>query len=224
MLPPIDGVSIGKHPTISRLMKGVFQNRPPSRRMFQSWNVAAVFENLPLPDSFVNAQRRCAFLLAMASSRRPSEIAALKCSPAFMKISPDKVRFLPPKLSKTDRQNHLGPPIAIQRLPTSTLQSPCPVVALEALLSFREEKNIAHDNVFSLPFAPFSPIDVSHFSGLIKECFRRAGISAPSGSTRSISVSDAFAKGASIGEVMLAGDWSAASTFYRHYLRPSASL
>ena len=146
----------------------------------------------------------------------------LKCSPAFMTITPGKVRFLPPRLSKTDRQTHLGPPIVILRLPVSNRHSPCPVEALEALLSVRNSLNIAHDHVFSLPHPPHDPIDVGHFSSLIKECFRRAGIAAPPGSTRSISVSDAFAKGASIKEVMLAGDWSAASTFYKHYLRPSA--
>ena len=112
----------------------------------------------------------------------------------------------------------------ISRLPSSTLQSPCPVKALEDLLSLRAAKNIAHDNLFSLPHSPFDPIDVGRFSKLIKECFRCAGVSAPPGSTRAISVSDAFAKGASIKDVMDAGDWSAASTFFNHYLRPSASL
>ena len=220
MLSPIDSFSIGNHPVISRLMKGIFHKRPPSRRMFQAWNPASVFEQLPSPDSFVGALSRCAFLLAMASSRRPSEVAALKCSPAFMTLSPEKVRFLPPRLSKTDRQTHLGPPIEISRLPRSTPQSPCPVEALEALLSFRSRLSILHDNVFSLPSSPSVPIDVAHFSALIKDCFRRAGVSAPPGSTRHMSVSDAFAKGASIEDVMRAGDWSAASTFYTHYLRP----
>ena len=224
MLPPIDGFSIGNHPTVSRLIRGIFQNRPPSRRMFQSWNVTSVFEKLPPPDTFVNAQRRCAFLLAMASSRRPSEIASLKCSTAFMTISADKVRFIPSRLSKTDRQNYLGPAIVIHRLPSPSPQSPCPVEALESLLSLRNSLNITHDHIFSLPHPPFDQIDVGNFSRLIKECFRRAGVSAPPGSTRSISVSDAFAKGASIDEVMKAGDWSASSTFFNHYLRPSASF
>ena len=173
-------------------------NRPPSRRMFQSWNVTSVFEKLPPPDTFVIAQRRCAFLLAMASSRRPSEIASLKCSTAFMTISADKVRFIPSRLSKTDRQNHLGPAIVINRLPSPSPQSPCPVVALESLLLLRISLNIAHDHIFSMPHPPFVQIDVGHLSSFIKECFRHAGASAPPGSTRSISVSDAFAKGASI--------------------------
>ena len=76
MFPTMDGHSVGSHPTISRAMQGIFNERPPSRRMFESWNVSKVFDALPPPSSLKDAQKRCAFLLAMASSRRPSEIAS----------------------------------------------------------------------------------------------------------------------------------------------------
>ena len=42
-LPPVDGHEVGHHPLISRLLRGIFQNLPPTRRFFASWNVAAVF-------------------------------------------------------------------------------------------------------------------------------------------------------------------------------------
>ena len=82
---------------------------------------------------FIGHQRKLAFLLAMASSRRPSEIASLRSGPAFMIINPESVRFLPSQLSKTDRPDHLGPPILIRRLPAFSGgdASLCPVSALE---------------------------------------------------------------------------------------------
>ena len=205
-------------------MKGIFNSRPPSRRLFHSWDVAKVFSSFPSSNDFAVLQEKAAFLIAMASSRRPSELATLRCDSQFMSIDGAAVRFIPSALSKTDRQTHLGPAIRILRLPTSDDASPCPVATLEALLQRRRELRISHDYVFSSSSSPHTPISVTGFSALLRSSFRRAGISAPPGSTRSISVSDAFARGANINEVLLAGDWSAAQTFFRHYLRPSASV
>ena len=73
-------------------------------------------------------QRKLAFLLAMASSRHPSEVVLLRCGAAFMIINADSVRFLPSRLSKTDRPGHLGPPILIRRSPGTTfLSAPSPL-------------------------------------------------------------------------------------------------
>ena len=179
----------------------------------------AVFDRLPRPLDFSALQRRCAFLLAIASSRRPSEVASLRCDPAFI-ISPDNVLFLPPQLSKTDRQTHMGPPILIRRLPPSSPH--CPVAALEDLLA-RTSLGIRHNFVFSSPSSPLQPISVSAFSNLIRWAFSQAGIDAPSSSSRHISVSEAVAHGLPIDEALRAGDWSGASTFFRHYFRPSGA-
>ena len=224
-LPAIDGLPVGQHDLVCRLVKGVFQRRPPTRRLYQSWDVGAVFAvfaewNLPL--DFSQIQRKAAFLLAVASARRPSELASLRCSAAFMIIGGDRVRFLPSRLSKTDRSQHLGPPIVVRRLPPEDSAS-CPVSALEQLLQRRRELGIAHDFIFCDFHAPYSPISTTAFSDRLRWALRRAGISAPPGSTRSVSVSDAFARGVDIQTVLHAGDWSRAQTFYRHYLRPSAA-
>ena len=228
-LPPFDGHEIGRHPLVSRLIRGVFQRRPPQRRFFPSWNVAsvfAVFASAPLPLDFFTMQRKVAFLLAIASSRRPSELASLRCSAAFMIINADCVRFLPARLSKTDRPDHLGPPIVIRRLPAFSGDdvSLCPVASLEDFLLFRRALAIPHDSLFSADSSPYPPLNTASFSNLLRWAFRRAGIDATPGSTRSISVSDAFARGVGVQECLVAGDWSGANTFFRHYLRPSASV
>ena len=224
MLPDFDGHSVGNHPTVARLLKGVFNRRPPSRRLFQSWDVSKVFSSFSASSDFADLQQKAAFLIAMASSRRPSELATLRCDAAFMIIDEAAVRFLPSALSKTDRQTHLGPAICIARLPSSDDASLCPVAALEALLLKRRDLDIQHDFVFSSSSSSRTPISVAGFSSLLRSCFRRANIVAPPGSTRAMSVSDAFARGVSIDAVLMAGDWSAAQTFFRHYLRPSASV
>ena len=43
---PIDGVVVGKHPLVSRLLKGIYNRRPPQPRYFTTWDVAAVLDHI----------------------------------------------------------------------------------------------------------------------------------------------------------------------------------
>ena len=117
----------------------------------------------------------------------------------------------------------MGPPIVIHRLEGSDMTL-CPVTALEDLLRFRHDLHLSHDYVFCQFKSPFLKVSTASFSRRLAWALRRAGIDAPPGSTRSISVSDAFARGVDLAAILDAGDWSGAQTFYRHYLRPSFAL
>ena len=46
----VDGVSIGQHPLVSRLMKGAFHARPPLPRYVGTWDVATVLTHLKRHD------------------------------------------------------------------------------------------------------------------------------------------------------------------------------
>ena len=39
MLLPVDGYSVGEHPIIARLLKGMFHIRPPEPRYSFTWDV-----------------------------------------------------------------------------------------------------------------------------------------------------------------------------------------
>lgn len=41
-----DGTCVGKHPLVSRLMKGIFQEKPPRPKYTEIWNVFIVLEYL----------------------------------------------------------------------------------------------------------------------------------------------------------------------------------
>ena len=222
-LPHIDRVAVGEHPLVCRVVKGIFNQRPPTRKIYDAWDVGKVFKvftSWPCPLSLKQLQRKAAFLVAMATSRRPSELASLRCSSSFMSSTSDELRFLPSCLSKTDRQTHLGPPIVIKRLsgPDSSL---CAVAALENLLQLRSSLQLDHDYVFFQFKPPYEKVSTASFSQRLAWALKAAGISAPPGSTRSVSVSDAFSRGVDLAAILRAGDWSGAQTFYRHYLRPS---
>ena len=43
---PVDGVVVGNHPLVSRLMKGVFNSRPPQPRYAVTWDVGLVLNHI----------------------------------------------------------------------------------------------------------------------------------------------------------------------------------
>ena len=45
-LLPIEGSSVGKHPLVCRLLKGVYNKRPPRPKLFPSWSVDKMLETL----------------------------------------------------------------------------------------------------------------------------------------------------------------------------------
>ena len=219
-LPLVDGVPVGQHPFVKRLMKGVFNKRPPSRRLYPSWRIADVckiFEDWPSPLPLGLLIKKTAFLLAMASSRRPSEISSFRISPQFFSSNATSARFVPTRLSKTDRPDHMSPAITVYRL----LDDPslCPVVATEQLIAARAPLAINHDYLFCAESAPYAPLSTSAFSRRISWILMRAGVSAPPGSTRAMSVSAAFSGSLDLGAILRAGDWSGAETFFRFYCR-----
>ena len=42
----VDGVNVGSHPAVTRLLKGVFNSRPPQPRYLSFWNVGLVVQYL----------------------------------------------------------------------------------------------------------------------------------------------------------------------------------
>ena len=219
-LPQVDGAPTGQHPMVKRLMKGVFNQRPPSRRLYPSWNasdVVKIFEEWPSPPQFKDLIRKTAFLLAMASARRPSELASFRISPQFFSSNATSARFVPTRLSKTDRPDHMGPAIIVYRL--ADCPSLCPVKSTEELISARSSLDIHHDFLFCADSSPYAPLSTSAFSRRISWVLQRAGVSAPPGSTRAMSASAAFSGSLDLGAILRAGDWSGADTFFRFYCR-----
>ena len=42
ILPPAVGIPVGQHPDITRLLNGVFNTRPPEKRLVQEWDLVKV--------------------------------------------------------------------------------------------------------------------------------------------------------------------------------------
>ena len=217
-LPHIDGVAIGEHPLICRLIKGIFNKRPPTRRAFDAWDVSKVFKvfsSWPAPLSLKQTQRKAAFLVAMATARRPSELSSLQCSASFMTSTMDELRFIPSCLSKTDRQTHLGPPIVVTRLPDSD-SSLCAVKALEDLLRIRSTLQLDHNYVFFQFKPPYEKVSSATFSQRLAWALKSARISPP-GFYSVCFRPDALARGVDLEPILGAGVGPARG----HCIRPS---
>lgn len=79
-LPRAEGVEVGKHPLVVKLMRGAFNSNPPSPRYETIWDVNVVLQfvgSLPVQLGKLDLAGKTACLLAMATYLRISELAAI---------------------------------------------------------------------------------------------------------------------------------------------------
>ena len=83
-LPPVDKIPVGQHPFIIRLLKGVFNSRPPVNKIVPEWNLLIVLQVLkecpfePMnkaPLKFV--MWKTVFLIAITTFRRCGDLQSL---------------------------------------------------------------------------------------------------------------------------------------------------
>ena len=102
----VDGYTVGQHPLICRLVKGVFQARPPLPRYTHTWDVQKVLNYLDsLGDnktlSLKHLSWKVAMLLALSRPSRSADLSKLDLSRHVYK--PDGVCFYPSALAKQSR-------------------------------------------------------------------------------------------------------------------------
>jgi hypothetical protein len=217
-LAPVDGVNIGDHPLIKRLMRGVFKTRPSRRANPTPWDplkVFHIFQQWPVELSLSQLMRKAVFLMSLATAKRASELQALLCDHLHFRQEGENLRFVPSRLTKTDRPGCLTPPFYVK--PWKEDSRLCPVEAVLQLVAEREHLRLQHSALFFSWSSPHRPMDAAAIGRCIAYCLGKAGIDATPGSTRSVAASAALAAGASLGDVLGMGNWSNASTFFRFY-------
>jgi hypothetical protein len=167
-----------------------------------------------LPLSCTQLVRKCAFILAILSGRRLSELFGLKCDVNHLQISNEFVQLVPASLSKTDRAGRLGPPICLRSWREGA--SICPVAVIGAFMEARDVLDICHDRLLFDARRPDSIVTLETFRGFISKCLRNAGIDAPPGSTHATAALSDLGRRVCLGNILRMGDWSASSTFLRH--------
>ena len=120
VLPPIDKVPIGQHPYIIRLLKGVFNSRPPKVKLLPDWDLQKVLNMLqkspfePLKyTSLKHLTYKTIFLVAITTFRRCSDLQALRLGEESVTVTSRGLFLVRQGLSKQDRPNHFGSKIFV---------------------------------------------------------------------------------------------------------------
>lgn len=235
VLPAIDKVPVGQHPYIIRLLKGVFNSRPPERKLLPEWDLPLVlkmFKNPPFSPmklcKFKYLTWKTAFLVAITTFRRCSDLQALKLGEGSVNIQAKGVTFMRHGLAKQDRANHDNSKIFVPSFPEDRELDPKRTLYeyLKRTEKLRDKENYHEFKLFLSTNKPNRPVTSQTISKwivkIIKMAYKLAKkkIGKVKGhSTRSIGPSWALFKGASMKNVMDSADWSRSTTFTKFYLK-----
>jgi hypothetical protein len=137
-LDKIDGVDIGKHPLVLKLMKGAYNRKPPAPKYSGFWDIGTVVNYLitlgpngvlPFPD----LSKKLAILLALSTLCRVSELANI--SKDSIAIDDIQAKFSLAKPRKSQRSSPLQIIILKKLQPTSFV---CPVETLKDYIAASE--------------------------------------------------------------------------------------
>ena len=220
---PIDGVVIGKHPLVSRLLKGVYNLRPPKPRYSFTWDVKIVLDYLrswgPTASlSLKKLTQKLVMLLALANASRSSELHALSTS--SMIWGSQGVTFTLLKPTKSSRPGK--DPMTIS-YPCYHERILCPVTTLERYLDVTKGHR-SSNQLFLSYVKPFGPIASSSIARWLKDLLLEAGLDSTfrAHSVRGAAVSAARLHGMSVADIVSVADWTSDTMFKKFYYRPVA--
>ena len=223
---PIDGVVVGKHPLVTRLMKGIFNRRPPQPRYALTWDVGRVLGHISSLGrnsdlSLKQLSHKLVVLLALANASRASEIHALDIR--YLSRNENGVTFTIAELTKTTQP---GKKKVVCYLPLKQESRLCPVAALEEYLkrtSPIRRKDTSKTQLLLSVLKPFQPVSKSTIAQWMKVLIQEAGVGEQfsAHSIRGAASTAAVMKGMSISEVLRIADWSSDNVFKTFYFKPT---
>ena len=235
-----DGSSVSNNDTLGQLIKGMFTSRPPTRKLVPSWDLFTVLTALSRPPfeplsgtSLLNLSVKVAFLIAVATSRRRSELCSLTLEPGHIRWEPGGVRLIPRAdfLTKNQSESFAPPDIflpdikSLSTVPQDKLW--CPVRALKWYLGRTNSLRHGPDGLFITTTPPHRPASRDTIARWLVMAIKTAGAlpsSEPANpvhahEVRAASSSWAFFKGASIHDITQAACWKNPNTFTQCYLK-----
>ena len=224
----VEGIPIGQHPLVTRLIKGVHNSRPPKPRYTVTWDVDIVLRHLrALGDndhlSLRALSKKLALLMALTDASRTSELQALDLR--FRRFRPEGVYFTLAALTKKRKVGAPAKELFFGAFPQD--HTLCVVQCLrqyEKVTKDIRPKDRAESNPLFLSYIkPHRPVTSQRIAHWIKDLLGEAGVDTDTfkaHSVRGASTTAALAKGVSLQDILRTADWSAESTFQRFYYRP----
>ena len=214
--------SVGKHEDVCRILKGVFNDRPPLPKYTETWDVDTV---LNLLNAWDNIQDLClkqltfrtVMLLALVSGQRGQSLHILSTSD--ITFGKDKcVITYNALLKNTKRTVHTAP----LSLPCFHNEKLCVLCHLKHYIELT--KSLRTDKRLFISFhKPYHFISRDTLSRWIKSVLKLAGIDTNvfgSHSTRAASTSAAFTRDANVDNILQSAGWASDCVFKKFYLKP----
>ena len=225
----VDGYEIGQHPLVSRLLKGVFNSRPPQPRYEATWDVKIVLiwmenlrENADL--SLQDLTIKLIMLLSLTRPARSSDLANLDIR--YRKYLPEGVTFQPVSLAKQTRQNKPRADFFFPKFPHNPRL--CPVQTLQAYerrtKELRGESTDGQQRLFLATVKPHKAVAPTTIARWLRMVLDKAGIDSSifeAHSMRGASTSAAARAGITTADIMKAAEWNSESVFQRFYYKPT---
>ena len=235
------GLHISQSSDLTRLLSSFHRDRPKSSSNLSKWNLSVVLSELtkapfePMKDTNLkHLTRKTAFLLALASGKRHSEIHAWVVNKVSNLGQWEKVALFPSsdfiaknQLAREGSQSMS--PVTIPALTTivdsqfKEDRTLCPLLALRYYLYQTK------DLFISFKKGHTSDIRPSTFSSWLKQtillCYKQADqqaldlVQVKAHDTGAFAASKAFYGGVSVDQVMQACHWKAHNTFTNFYLK-----
>ena len=219
----IPGVhSITSHPLIIRLLKGMFHVRPPKPRYEYIWDTDLVLTFLqslqPSDITLKLLTLKTVTLLTLLSGQRVSTVHQFRLS-QMQRTPAALIIFNIKGLLKHSRQSKRDLPIPFHAFPQNIAL--CPVATIESYIHARGELVNAevHDEFLLCYRKPHGPATKDTLSRWVKLVLHQSGVDLntfSAHSCRSASTSKATTSGVPLEKILMAGQWSSSSTFYRH--------
>ena len=219
-----DRDSLGSHPLIARLLKGVYILRPPTPRYSSTWDVSKVTDYLktlaPLRElSLKLLTLKTVMLCALASAQRQQTLSALDLN--FRKESRDSISFVVTDRLKTSRP---GKSTEIT-FSSSGCASICPFAALKEYISRSETLRFRSGHFVSKLFLsfirPYNPVSPRTIARWIMSVLQSAGTDTSkfkAHSVREAATSHAYVTGTPVADILKMADWSSEHFLRKHYL------
>ena len=221
----VDGQNIGQHPLVSRVLKGAFNQNPPTPRYSHFWDVGLVLRfirqlgnNNTLPLKWLSI--KTAMLMALTRPSRSADLSKLDIK--LRTYTSKGVIFQPSHLSKQSRSSK---PVKEFFFPFyAPDEYLCPVRALQVYerntASFRsgDSKSI----LFLSWIGKHEPVSSSSIARWLRICLQEAGVDTDTfkaHSVRGAACSTAAWSGVTVADILNAADWSNEGTFQQFYHR-----
>ena len=242
--------SLGSNKNIKDFVDGVYRLRPPVKDVVPRWELGVVLQALgdkpfePPESACLQAWTwKTAFLLAITSAARVSELQALDSRPELLRLSKHKavLRLNPVFLPKVPTPDHLNREIELAAFChkpkdgiEKSLQVCCPVRALRIYLDktsqIRKVSQLLVSYQAGKQGREVSKVTISRWiKQTILFSYRQLGRDIPRStvkahSTRAIASTLADIKGVSPADICAAATWSDACVFAKYYRLDMASV